>query len=77
VELWKLVRNETGYSEPEAMILAAENEDQARRWAVRRCRNESWVAEWMFEDESTCVSVGTALESIEDGEVILMSVSPS
>lgn len=77
MKLWKLVRNSTGYSEPEAIILAAESEDLARLWAVRHNRNASWVAEWLFPEDSTCVSIGSALEIFEDGEIVLESMSSS
>lgn len=77
MKLWKLVRNSCGYEEPEALILAAESEDQARMWAVRHHRNASWVADWLFPEESNCVQIGSALEIFTDGEIVLVSVSAS
>ena len=70
LKIWKLQRETPGYEETSLLVLVAGTEDTARAWAVKHSRSQSYAADWMFPDETTCVAVGTPLEIFNDGEII-------
>jgi hypothetical protein len=75
-QLWRLTRRSVGYAEVESVLIAADNEQDARLLTVKHYRSASYVAEFLFEDEADATHLGVSVASIPAGTILMEVKSP-
>lgn len=75
--LWRLIRQEPGYEEAKAIVVAAEDEHTARLFAVRIAIDSSLFgsseSDFALPERSTITPIGLALKGAKPGDMLLVA----